>query len=211
MVLAGWITIYLIRSNIFIFENEALSTIVVTECEIPCWNNLQPGQSSEQSLKIILKSLTHEKGSYFDYVKYPTFEKYVLYKKNFKVDFFISESTLTRINFLVGQLNYSFDESQEIFGSPSLVITNISEQDLDCYESSLFYPDEGVRLLVGSCNKSLRGLGDVSFSTPLISIDYVPRTASIDEMKLYFQDDRDIRESTGSQFRRWVGLGVYPP
>ncbi len=127
MVLVSWIIIYLISGNIFIFEKEALSTIVVTECEIPCWNNLQPGQTSEQSVQIFLKSLTHKQGGHFDYFEYPTFEKYVLYKKNFKVDFFVSESTLTRIKFSIGQINYSFDESQEIFGNPSLVITNISE------------------------------------------------------------------------------------
>jgi hypothetical protein len=124
-------------------------------CKPPCWQNIEPGKSSEQEVISILKNIpnidassiiTHgDRWLIFDDIVY-----FTLHNKEIKAEVFILNSKVSMILFS-GDLNISFGEAIEVFGEPKFII-NVPTYSgppgvpSDSYEIIALQPEQGIEV-----------------------------------------------------------------
>lgn len=185
--------------------------IIFSNCAPPCWRDLTPGTSDElKTTKALLLDQSFE-GDRVGYFEYTGFEKYVLFNDFANIEFFVNQSTLVQIQFVPKTNEFTIIDIIGFWGEPEAVTTEISGQEVRCYQTSLYYPSNGVVAHFGSCLDGDIEIGELSENTPLSGIDYLSVSDNPEDMIAFLYDNETRTKRTPGRLQQWSGLGVYAP
>ncbi len=204
-LLIGILTLAILQSNASGVQIADLFQDI--KCEIPCWNYLIPGETSEMEAlekaqnKELLNEATH-------ILEHQNYRKYIFNYKNSNVDLVFEENQLRRIEFY-RNLDVRLKDVIAVEGEPIKIDTMVDHHHQVCFDSSLYYPARGLKVTVGDCSDSPDIVGDIYAGVPVLTIDYVPVSSSVEEMLTHFQYSKETLELHLNSMQDWDGYGIY--